>query len=132
MGDMKQAELARLVGLPREQVNGYVTGRLKLGDKNATRFGKVLGVDPAELVTSERPPNGDLLMAKLDELAAEIRKPPTMLEAGAKERYRSLHDRLAAVEELVAQGFRDVRIVLERIEQQLPGEDGQAKRRRAR
>jgi transcriptional regulator with XRE-family HTH domain len=46
---MTQSELARSVGISRQQAERYVNGRLRLSPEWAVRFARALGVKPEEL-----------------------------------------------------------------------------------
>ncbi len=68
---MTQEELANRTKIVRATVNGYCSGRLRLGADNARRIAAVLGVEPAVLMPP--PPRSTVdLERQIDEQAKQI------------------------------------------------------------
>jgi transcriptional regulator with XRE-family HTH domain len=67
---MTQDELATATGIDRGTVNGYCTGRLDLGPKNAAKIAAVLDISVLELGAPEEAADapGQTLLARLGTL----------------------------------------------------------------
>jgi transcriptional regulator with XRE-family HTH domain len=87
-----QERLAEVTGIGRETVNGYATGRLRIGLKNAERIAAALGVTVLELGAPEAAAGeeGLTVLQRLEEAEAELARVGPVLTA--------IVDRLEALE----------------------------------
>ena len=100
---LNQEQLAERTRLPRTQVNGYVTGRLRLGRKNAERFAAALGdVEPATLVTARRVAMSEEVNRQAEDVLAQLAAAAERLSATAEELSALLAEQREVVEQLLA------------------------------
>lgn len=67
---MKQADLEEATGIGHSTISGYWSGRLRLGDTNAPKIARALGVSLEVLLAEIDPPSPDETKRRLQALEA--------------------------------------------------------------